>query len=265
MLDAGKLETMARVGFAARGLLYGTIGALTLMLGRTEDNQGALGFLSGSGGRILLALMAIGFLGYGVWRLSEALIDSDNAGTDAGGIAKRIGGAISGGIHFFLCLAAVRLALGEHGSGGGDAAQQGASTALSLPGGSIMLGLVAIILIGVGAYQAVKAIKLGFLRHLDPQVARRTWIAWVGRAGYLARGTVFAISGLFLGRAALDESASRAGGMEQALDALPATLQLIVAAGFVMFGVFSLIEARYRRISDPRVVDRLRAAAAQMR
>lgn len=264
MLDAGKMETMARVGFAARGLLYGTIGALALMLGRTEDNQGALGFLGGGGGRILLGLMAVGFLGYGLWRLSEALIDSDNAGTDAGGIAKRIGGAVSGGIHFFLCLAAVRLALGEHGSGG-DAAQQGASTALSLPGGGIMLGLAAIVLIGVGAYQVVKAIKLGFLRHLDPHVANRAWIAWVGRAGYLARGTVFAICGLFLGRAALDGSASRAGGMEEALDVLPGALQLVVAAGFVMFGVFSLIEARYRRISDPHVVDRLRAAAAPLR
>lgn len=262
MLNAGKLETMARIGFAARGLLYGTIGYLTLMVGRTEDNQGALGYFSGGAGRILLALMAIGFLGYGIWRLSEAVIDTDNAGTGAGGIAKRIGGAVSGALHFTLALAALRLALGEQGSGGGDSARDGASTALALPGGGLVLGIVALILLGVGAYQIVKAIKLGFLEHLEPRAAQQGWIAWVGRAGYLARGTTFAIIGIFLGQAALAGSAGEAGGMEAALDALPGVLQYVVAAGFVMFGVFSLVEARYRKITDPRVLDRLRAMAA---
>lgn len=259
MLDTGKLEIMARAGFAARGLVYGTIGYLTLRVGRTEDNNGALSVLESGGGKLLLAVLAVGFLGYGLWRLSEALIDTDNAGSSAKGVLTRIGGGVSGIIHFALSLAALRLALGDDGGQGDDAAHQGASAALSLPGGAVALAIAAAILMGVAAYQIVKAIKLGFLKHLAASAAHRRWIAWAGRAGYLARGTVFALSGYSLWDAARSETADRAGGVEQALDALPPLLQMIVAAGFLLFGLFSLVEARYRRINDPDVIARLKA------
>jgi hypothetical protein len=254
-------EMMARLGFGARALMYGAIGYLALRLGRTEDNQGALAYIESVGGGILLGIMAIGFLGYGVWRLSEALIDSEGQGTGAKGIAQRVGGGVSGIIHLFLCWAAIGLATGGKASSG-DSAEQGASTALALPGGSWMLIVVAIVLLALAAFQIVKAYRLGFLKHLDPAVAGQAWIAWVGRAGYLARGIVFAMTALFMWEASQQERAAAAGGMEQALDRIPAEWQVFVAAGLFLFGVFSAVEARYRRITDPQVIDRLRARVA---
>ncbi|HEX8382906.1 MAG TPA: DUF1206 domain-containing protein [Sphingomonas sp.] len=255
------LEPAARLGFAARGVLYMAVGYLTLRLGRTSDNGDALSFIEGAGGRIVLAIMALGFLAYGLWRLSEAAIDSEGHGSDAKGVAKRVGGAVSGVVHLALALVAVRLITGT-GGGGGDVAERGASAALSFPGGAAALLLVAAVLLGVGVYQLVSAVKLGFLKHLDPQAARQPWAAWVGRAGYLARGTVFVLVALFTWRAGRESQSSQAGGTEQALDAMPEWLRLLVAAGFVMFGIFSLVEARYRRINDPDVLARLRRTVA---
>ena len=39
--------------------------------------------------------------------------------------------------------------------------------------------------------------------------------------------------------------------MGAALGSLPATLQMMVAAGLLRFGVFSFVEALYRRIDAP--------------
>jgi len=257
------LEMAARLGFAARAVTYGAVGYLTLRLGRTEDNQGALGFVQSTGGGIVLALMALGFAGYGLWRLSEAAVDSEGQGSGAGGIVKRLGGAISGVVHLSLCWAAVRLLVwGERSAG--NAAEMGASTALRWPGGRIALIVVAAVLIGLAAYQIVKAVKLGFLKHLEPRAAGRAWVAWVGRAGYLARGIVFAATGVFMAQASRNSRASDAGGLEQALDSFPESLRITVAAGLLLFGVFSAVEAVYRRITDTQVIERLSRGAARL-
>jgi hypothetical protein len=49
--------------------------------------------------------------------------------------------------------------------------------------------------------------------------------------------------------------------MGEALSWLPTTLQTMVALGLFLFGLFSLVEARFRKINDPHVLDRLQGAA----
>ncbi|WP_129794268.1 DUF1206 domain-containing protein [Sphingosinicella sp. CPCC 101087] len=259
MFTVGRLEAMARLGFAARGLMYLLIGYLALRLGRTEDGAGALAILSSTGGRVVLAGMVVGFVGYGLWRLTDAAIDSEGHGDGLSGALVRAGGAMSGLIHLGLAWAAAKLALRDAGGGGGDGdrIEQGASTALDWPGGEIALLAGAAILLGVGAFQLVRAVKLSFLKHLDGRVAHRPWVAWLGRAGYAARGIVFLVMAWFLWRTFQSADAEEAGGMGQALEALPSDLQFLVAGGLALFGLFSLVEARHRRINDPHIVARL--------
>jgi hypothetical protein len=95
-VNRGSLELLTRLGFAARGLMYIVIGWLALKAGRAEDSAGALEYLSGGAGQLLLAVMAIGFLAYGLWRLANAWLDGDGHGSEAKGIATRAGGAFSG-------------------------------------------------------------------------------------------------------------------------------------------------------------------------
>ena len=261
MVSAGNLEALTRVGFAARGILYIVIGYLALRTGGAIDNDDALNFLRSGAGQFGLGVMAIGVLAYGVWRISEALIDTEGHGADMKGIAIRIGGGISGLIHLGLSYYSARLAMGSEAgarSGGGGGASEGASTALGLPGGEALLTVAAIAIAATGLFQLIKAVKLGFLKHLDQAVAHKAWIAWTGRAGYTARGIVFLIVGWFLWNAARHASAAEAAGTGKAMAALPEGLRILVAAGFVLFGVFSIVEARYRTINDPDVVSRLK-------
>ena len=259
MPSISKFEGLTRLGFAARGLMYIMIGWLALAAGRAKDPAGAMGILQEGIGRPILALMAAGFLGYALWRLTEALIDSEGHGSDAKGIAVRLGGAVSGLVHLGLGLYAANLAIGSGGGGGnGTAPEEGAATTLSLPGGWMLLALAAAALVATGLYQLAKAVRADFLRFLEPEAARRAWVGWIGRAGYAARGLVFVLMGWFLWNAAMETRAASAGGIDDALTSLPPGIELAVALGLLLFGLFSLVEARYRRINDPEVLDRLK-------
>jgi hypothetical protein len=264
MIHPGTFETITRAGFAARGIIYCLIGYLALQLDRAEDPAGALGHLATGSGRALLLVMAAGLGGYGCWRLAEAVVDSEGHGDGAKGIAVRLGGAASGIIHLLLALYAAALGMDSAGGGGGDAAREGARAALDLPGGSVILTVLAAALVATGIYQLVEAARARFLKHLDWRAAKRAWVEWIGRAGYAARGIVFLIVGWFLVRAAIDRSPGEAGGMDSALDSLPDDLRWPVATGLLLFGVSSLVAARYRRITDPHVLARLRGKLGQV-
>jgi len=108
-----------------------------------------------------------------------------------------------------------------------------------------------------GLAQAWSAYKLDFLKQLDGRAAQRAWVKWSGRLGYVARGAVFVMIGLLLWRAAGAHDPGAAGGVGEALGAFSGTGHLLVAAGLGLFGVFSLVQAVYRRITNPQVVQRL--------
>ena len=81
----------------------------------------------------------------------------------------------------------------------------------------------------------------------------KTWITWAGMIGHVARAVVFGLVGVFLIRAAIDYKANEAIGLDGALakvydSAYGPWLLGAVAAGLVLFGIFSITEARYRRI-----------------
>ena len=247
-MDASaRLTTLTRVGFAARGLLYIVIAVLVLQSGRAEGPSGALDHLADGGGKWLLALMAAGFVGYGIWRLSDAAFNIERHDPDAKGIRQRVGAGGSGIVHLLLAWQAVRLMQGSS-VGGGNGAQENAETALQLPGGQLLLIAAGLVLLGAGAFQLIKAAKASFCDKLEAGVANRAWVKTVGRIGYGARGVVFLISGYFILKAGLEERAGEAGGMEQALAWLTEPWDMLVAIGLLMFGFFSLVEARYRVI-----------------
>jgi hypothetical protein len=245
-------EAVTRLGFAARGLMYGAIGWLAIVSGRTEDARGILGYLEHKAGAVAVAVMAAGFFSYAAWRFLEAWLDTEDHGRDAKGVAVRLGGAGSGLIHLGLGIAAVLVALHARGGGGGDAPESGAAMALSLPGGDWLLYLAAAVAAGGGVQQFRKAWTLKFLRHFKPEAAKRDGIAWLGRIGYAARGCVFLVIGWLLVRAAQTHSSGLAGGIDDALGSLPRPVQLAIAAGVLLFGLFSLTEAVYRKVEAAR-------------
>lgn len=238
------LTLLTRIGFAARGLLYIVIASLLIRMGRTEDPSGALDYVARDGGSLLLLAMTGGFIAYGVWRLSDALFNVEGHEQGKTGMRERLGAGGSGVVHLLLAWQAIRLMRGGPSDDGGS--QESAQTALSLPGGQLLLLLAGLVLIGVGVFQIIKAFKGGYLKHLEARIASQPWAKWMGRAGYSARGLVFLISGFFVLKAGLADKASEAGGIEEALSWLDRPWDSIVAAGLLAFGLYSLVEARFR-------------------
>jgi membrane protein DedA with SNARE-associated domain len=245
---------LTRVGFAARGLLYLIIGYLALQLGQAKDAGGALEHVSREAGGAVLGAIALGFVAYGIWRVADSIFDTQNKGKDAKGLAGRAAGALSGLIHLGLAFTAMKLALGS-GSGrdSSESAESGAAAAMSLPGGDLLLYLAAAILAAAGAAQLWIALKRGFCKHLESQAKDKWWVIAAGVGGHSARGIIFLAAAWMLFNAARRDRAEEAGALGDALLSLPDGLRAAVAAGLCLFGVYSLIEARYRIIPDPRV------------
>lgn len=249
---------LTRVGFAARGLLYLIIGYLALKLGRAEDAGGALEHISREAGGLALGALALGFVAYGIWRVVDAIFDTQNKGKDAKGIAGRLAGALSGLIHLGLALTAMKLALGSgSASDSSESAESGAATAMSLPGGDLLLYLAAAILAAAGIAQLVVAAKHDFCKHLASEAKDKMWVIVAGTAGHAARGVIFLAAAWLVFKAVTQNEAEKAGALGDALLSLPGALQAAVAAGLGLFGVYSLIEARYRIIPDPQVKHRV--------
>jgi len=169
---------------------------------------------------------------------------------------ERLGALGSGLVYAALCALAVELLVGSGSSGSSGNTKQTASGVFSWPAGRWIVLVAGIVMLGVAAYQLFRGLSKKFLdddktEKMGP--AMKTWITWAGMIGHVARAVVFGLVGLFLARAAIDYKANEAIGLDGALAKVydrPYGPWLLgaVAVGLVVFGIFSITEARYRRI-----------------
>lgn len=251
-------ELLARAGFVARGLIYGIIGILAIKLalgagGKVTNQQGALKTIAQQPfGKVLLILVAIGLAGYALWRMVHALLGHGPENTDS--TFDRVAAFGSGVAYAILCAVAVEILLGS----GGSSSNTHKTTAgvFGWPGGTWLVGIAGAVLIGVGLYQGYRGLSRDFLKdskteQMSPRM--REVVEWLGVFGHLARMVVFGLVGVFLVKAAIDFNPSKAVGLDGALAKLANNsygpfLLGIVAAGLIAFGVYSLTDARYRRV-----------------
>lgn len=252
-------EVLARAGFVSRGVVYGVIGILAIKLaigadGKTTDQSGALRTIAQQPfGEVLLVLVAIGLAGYSLWRLLHALLGHGPERSDSG--FDRLAALGSGITYGAICAIAVEILLG---SGGGTSSHPSKATAgaLGWPGGTWLVGIAGALLIGIALYQGYRGLTQDFLKDAKTEEmggAVRKWYELVATFGHLARTVVFALVGVFVVKAAVDFSPSKAVGLDGALAKLAhqsygSVLLGIVAAGLVAFALYSLADARYRRI-----------------
>lgn len=259
-----KFQWLTRVGFAARGLLYIVIGLLVIGTGRTEDLTGALEYVGDGGGKLLLTALAVGLAVYGLWRLSDLALGTEHPGSGRKAMLDRAVSGFIGGIYLYLAYKATRVLTA--GYAGPEGTREQADTVLDLPGGEFMLLAAAAVLAVAGASQLWTAWECKFMDRLREGAGDKEWIRWTGRIGYSARGIIFLVVALLVARAAASQSADEVGNLEQALDVLRGPFLVPIAAGLILFGLFSLIEGRYRRIHRPPVEQaaaRISAGAAR--
>lgn len=249
---------LARAGLVARGAVYFVIGLLALKLalgdgGKATNQQGALQTIAHqSFGELLLILVAIGLGGYALWRLTRAAVGHGAEQRDSG--SDRVAALASGVAYGILCVTAVQI-LTDSASGSGTPKEPTAGV-LGWTGGTVLVAIAGAVLIGVAAYQAYKGLAKKFLEdantgEMSPGV-RKGYTA-LGVFGHVARAVIFALIGYGMIKAAIDYDPQKAIGLDGALRKLteasygPVLLGL-VAAGLVGFGVYSIVDARYRKV-----------------
>jgi hypothetical protein len=262
------METLMRLGYIVRGLVYGMIGLLAVQVamnrgGSLDDTQGAIVALGNTPlGTALLYAILVGLIGYGLWGLIRAIFDPLHKGSDMKGIAERIGFAVSGISYGLLAVATYGLI-----TGASDAARNGAQTSqaqqttasiMSNSWGPIAVGAVGILVIGVGLLQVIQGLRPNFKQQFQVYALsgeQQKWINRLGRFGTAARGVVFAMIGVFLFLAAYRHDPSQAQGINGVLAALlqqPSGPWLlgIVALGLMAFGIYSAVSGimlRFKR------------------
>lgn len=255
-----QFEWFARAGLTARGVVYVVIGVLAIKLalgdgGKATNQQGALQTIAKQPfGTVLLILVAVGLAGYASWRLLRAAIghgpeDSDDA-------KERIDGVFSGIGYAALCLTAVKILAGSGGGSGGSNPDKTTGGVLGWPGGTWLVAIAGVIIIGVGLQQGYKAVKTDFLENAKTgEMSHRVRQAYtvLGVAGHLARMVVFVLIGYFVIKAAIDYDPDKAVALGGALAHLGHTsygpvLLVLVAAGLVCFGAYSIADARFRKV-----------------
>ncbi|MFF9098046.1 DUF1206 domain-containing protein [Streptomyces sp. NPDC014802] len=254
-------ESAARAGLAARGVIYLLVGALALQIsfgdgGHQADRGGALAELSRQPlGSVLLWALGVGLAGMALWRLSEAVFGS--AGADGRSAKKRLLAVVR--CVFYCCVAYSVLSFAAGSGGGGSSDRQSrdvTARVLDLPAGQWLVGVAGAGIAVAGAWIGVAAARRTYRKQLRqaamPRWGRRlTDITGVG--GGVARGLVFTAAGAFAVRAAVDTDPGRAKGLDDTLRSFAGTplgpwLLTLVAAGLVLFGVFSFALARWRRV-----------------
>jgi hypothetical protein len=255
----------ARLGYAAKGIVYLIIGALAVELavgrgGATTDQRGALRTIYEQPfGKFLLGVVAVGLIAFALWSFIQAVFDTEGKGKDAKGILGRIGYAAVGISYGLLAVGAIELVAGT-GNGGQSStssAQDWTGKILHYPAGIFLVVLIGLIVLGLAGYMLYRAYSANFknklaLQQMGSQV--RKWGIYLGRFGYAAMGVVFCIVGLFLIIAAVKHDPNDAKGLDSALQVLlhqpfgPILLAL-VALGLFAYGVYSFVEARYRRMA----------------
>jgi Domain of Unknown Function (DUF1206) len=258
------LERIARVGIIAKAVVYLAIGLLASgaalhIGGAITDTSGVFHFLLHQPlGRVLLGALALGLFAYTIWLSVQAVLDPDGEGTSFVGLVNRFAQMLTALAQLALSAEAARLALGLRSvlSGSVDLSnEQLVAEGLRVPFGVQLVGLTGLVLVGVAVSQMYRAI-LGDVRRdwrLGGLGENGAWAVRIGRFGLAARSVVLGVGGWLVFQAARAYDPSRAGGIGAVLRTLAGFyasgwLLGLVALGLVAFGIFGLVEARYRVI-----------------
>jgi uncharacterized protein DUF1206 len=259
--DSASLEVLARVGLIAYGVVHILIGWLALQIAwgasasKSADVSGALRTLADEPfGKILLWLVAVGLVALALWQASEAFWGYRNR-EGAERVRKQVTSGAKAVTYAALGVSAASVALGS-GSWSSQSQQQTTSGVLAWPAGQVIVVVTGLIIIGVGVAGVVKGVKESFTEEIDtssmPLVAREA-VARLGQFGYIAKGVALGVVGGLLSYAALTFERQKAPGLDGALQTILAQplgrfLLTAVALGFAAFGLFAMLESRYRRM-----------------
>ncbi len=259
------MRSAARFGHIGIGSVYIVVGVIafgaTLDVGvKAVGFQGALRYLLESyTGAALLVTIGFGLIADGVWQSLRAALNVDMADPGLRGYLERVSWVLGGLVHLGLGIIATKLAVGIGQRPGESQLRYWTESIMPLQFGGGLIGVAGIIIILVGIVFVRRAVRGDINRWLDLSSITRpvqVIVIVLGRFGIIARGAVFIVGGVLLVLAAVHVNPKEARGLGGTLRTIESQnyghlLLACVALGFIAYGIFELICARYRRIRIP--------------
>lgn len=259
--DSAPVEAFARLGLVAYGVVHLLIGWTALAIawggspGRAADGSGALKTLAVQPfGQGLLGLVAAGLVALALWQAGEAAWGyRDREGVKRA--RKQIAGLGKAAFYLALGVSAASVALGG-GTSSSKAQQERTSGVLSWPGGRTIVIVAALAIVGIGLAHLRRGLVKSFRKELDclamsPQALEGA--TRLGQVGYVAKGIALGVVGGLVGYAAWTFDPEKSRGLDGALRTIfeqpgGGVLLTAVAGGLMAFGLFAVVQARYRRM-----------------
>ncbi|GGM03898.1 MULTISPECIES: DUF1206 domain-containing protein [Micromonospora] len=254
------LKLLARAGFIGYGvvhLLFAWL-ALQIAFGSSSDDgdqSGALRTLAAQPmGKFIVIAIAVGMVAMALWQATEAAVGHVSQDGNKRTMERGLSAARTL-VYLWFAFTAYKV-LSSANSSSADQQEDLTASLMESTGGRWLVGFVGLVVAGIGIGQAIYGIKKKFEKNLNThemnaktrQLARR-----LGMAGYAARGSAFAVSGLLVVVAAVNYDPEKARGLDAALRTLRdqpygSILLVLVALGIAAFGVYCFIQSRYRKV-----------------
>ncbi|HZG90556.1 MAG TPA: DUF1206 domain-containing protein [Pseudonocardia sp.] len=257
VVESRPVRLLGRVGLVAYGVVHLLIAGLVIQVpfgapDEQADKKGALGEIAATApGLVLLWIITVGLAALVAWQLAEAVWGHRGlpSGTRARRTAINLGEAV-----IFAVLAYSAGSIAATG-GAPSMSKSFAAAVFELPGGRYLVGLAGLALVAGGAYAVYRGVTEQFLEELDLRgeaARRRRLITRLGQVGWSALGVVYGLPGVLLLVAAVQHDPKEPVGLDAGLQALArqplgAPLLVLLALGLTAFGVFCLVDARYRK------------------
>jgi len=264
------LRAGSRLGLGCRGAVYLLVGYLAFRLalashGRADAPASSAGAVqaavAGAWGRIPLVLLVAGLAAYALTQLLEAVFRAARAKSAMSRWRQRSVSSWGFLLYSAFCLTTARLLVETPPEQTAQSEQRqdtGMAADLLRTGWGKALLILAGILVVVGGLEAGRrAVRLDFRERFTAEHMSRA-LAIVTRAlgafGSIARAVVFVLTGVFLIRAAVLSSADQAKGLDAIFRSVASSrygpwLLGLLAAGLFCYGLYCLIEARYRDLT----------------
>ncbi|WIY06584.1 DUF1206 domain-containing protein [Amycolatopsis mongoliensis] len=254
MPDLRRFALIARIGLTSYALVHLIVAwlAAQVALGDNEkaDKAGALQVVADGGGAWLLWLVAAGTGVLALWQLAEAIIGHRHSSPRRRWV-RRFTSGIEVVLYGLVAYSAAKTATGGSGKAGSVV-----GTVLGEPWGAAAVIAAGAIVIVVAAFLAYRGLRKKFVHDLDFSDASpglRRSIERLGQVGWCAVAVAYGTVGAMFVLAAVRYDPAKAAGLDPALKTLAVqpygqVLLLTLAAGIAVFGVFVLMEARFRRL-----------------
>ncbi len=268
------LRWVSQLGLVSRAAIYLLVGYLTLRLAlathaRTGEPASATGAVQEATshvlGQVALGVLAAGFAGYALTQLVEAIFRPGRLDHPVHQWRQRAVSTWGCIVYSAFCVSTVLLLLAVRRPDATAHSEQAQNTAVTSTFLSTGVGRGLLILAGVlvvvgGVEIGRRSVQLTFQERFTNELEHRglsLLVRALGAFGCGARAAVFVLIGGFLLEAALLDRPRDAKGLDATFRSIAGSdfgtaILFVVALGLISYGLYGLLEARYRDLTPGR-------------